>query len=296
MLPTVLTQLIDRLEEDGAVTPGLFNDQAAWILGAGSFDHADKENRWCTFLASRSALAGEFRDDYERVKALNLELRSRIVLAADEVLPGNIFDWAIEGPGADISKLLKLVMEERNEFSFRVLSQRAAALPVTHRQMAFVANPKNSFSKSLFSGLPMPSGSSTSVALHFGIPIPALRAHIGKLIHSGIRRGGSFVVDAHEHFLLTATALRGEHSQHNNNNCICSTISGGLREAQCPHLGAGTHGTCKGIFRNVFPRVTDETVMKNIKVIIPDLALNLGHPRVTRTHLLDATIWLTQRR
>jgi hypothetical protein len=35
MLTTVLPQLIDRVGEDGTVTPGLFNDQAAQILGQG---------------------------------------------------------------------------------------------------------------------------------------------------------------------------------------------------------------------------------------------------------------------
>jgi hypothetical protein len=105
MLTTVLTQLIHRVGEGGAVTPGLFNDQAARILVAGSFDHANKENRWRFFLASDSALSGEFRDEYERAKALNLKLRSRIVPAAGEVLLGSIFDAAIEEFGADISKL-----------------------------------------------------------------------------------------------------------------------------------------------------------------------------------------------
>jgi hypothetical protein len=36
------------------VTPGLFNDQTARILGVGSFDHASKENRWHFFLAADS--------------------------------------------------------------------------------------------------------------------------------------------------------------------------------------------------------------------------------------------------
>jgi hypothetical protein len=60
------------------------------------------------------------------------------------VVPLSIFDGAIEGFGADFSKLHKLIMEER---SFRDLSQRAANLPVTdHRQMAFFANSRNLFS------------------------------------------------------------------------------------------------------------------------------------------------------
>jgi hypothetical protein len=33
MLTTVLPQLIDRVGEDGIVTPGLLNDQAERILG-----------------------------------------------------------------------------------------------------------------------------------------------------------------------------------------------------------------------------------------------------------------------
>jgi hypothetical protein len=73
-----------------------------------------------------------------------------------------------------------------------------------------------------------------------------------------------------------APALWGGHIQRNHNG-ICSTVSEGLREAQWPNLGAGTHCTCKGIFRNAFPRVTDETAMKNINGIIPDLVLQLGH-------------------
>jgi hypothetical protein len=89
------------------VTPGLFNGQAARSLGQGSFNHANKENRWRTFLPSDSLLAVEFRDKFERAKAINLELRSRIVLAADKVLPVNIFYGPIEVFGADISKLHK---------------------------------------------------------------------------------------------------------------------------------------------------------------------------------------------
>jgi hypothetical protein len=131
MLTTVLSQLMDRVGEDGNVTPGLFNDQAAQFLGQGSFDHANKENRRRNFLASDSALAVEFRDEFERAKAINLELQSRIVLSAGEVLPVSIFDGPIEGFSADNEKLHKRIMEERDEFRSRDLSQRAAS-PTHH--------------------------------------------------------------------------------------------------------------------------------------------------------------------
>jgi hypothetical protein len=153
------------------------------------------------------------------------------------VLPESILKRAIEGLGKNISKLHKKITEESNEFGNRVLSKRAASLPVTdHRRLAFFANSNNSFSKSLFSGLPILSTHfthtpwSTAVALHFGIPIPALRAHVGKPIQSDMRRGGPFIVDAHRKSLLTAQASRSGRIQRNHNG-ICSIISDRLREA-----------------------------------------------------------------
>jgi hypothetical protein len=224
----------------------------------------------------------EFRDEFERAKAINLELRSRLVLAAGEVLPVSIFDGPTEGFEADISKLHKRIMEERDEFRSRDLSQRAASLPITDpRRMAFYANTKDRFSKSLYSSLPVPSIRftntqwSTTNALHFGVPIPALRAHVGKHLQSGSRRGGPYTVDAHGLNLLTAPALRGGHIQRNHNG-ICSTISDGLREARIPYLGGGTARSCKGIFRNACPAMTDEDADIVLNGMIPDLIIQTG--------------------
>jgi hypothetical protein len=85
-----------------------------------------------------------------------------------------------KGFWADISKLHKRIMEERDEFRFRDLLQRAANLPITDpRRLAFFANSKDSFSKSPYSGLPVPNVNitntqwSTANVLHFGVPIHA---------------------------------------------------------------------------------------------------------------------------
>jgi hypothetical protein len=166
--------------------------------------------------------------------------------------------------------------------------------------MVFYANSKDQFSKSLSSGLLVPNiyftrtHSSTVVALRFGIPIPALWAHVGKHIQSGTRRDGPFIVDAHGRKLLTAPALWGGHIQ--RKNAICSTISDGLREARCPHLGAGTDCTSWEIFRNTFLQVTDEDALNKINGISQTSSSNLAISRVTSIHSLDATIWPTQRR
>jgi hypothetical protein len=58
---------------------------------------------------------------------------------------------------------------------------------------------------------------------------------------------------------------------------LCSTISDGLREARCPHLGAGTDRSCKGVFRNACPAVTDEDVGNIMNGIVPDFVIQTGH-------------------
>jgi hypothetical protein len=63
------------------------------------------------------------------------------------VLPVSTFGEPIEGFGADISKLHKRIMEERDELRSRDLSQRAANLPITGPcRMVFYANTKCPFS------------------------------------------------------------------------------------------------------------------------------------------------------
>jgi hypothetical protein len=174
-------------------------------------------------------------------------------------------------------------MEERDEFRFRDLSQRAANLPITDpRRMAFFANSSDSFSKSLYSGLPVPNVNftntqwSTTNALHFGVPIPALRAHVGKHLQLGSRKGGPYIVDPHGLNLHTAPGLQGGHIQRNHNG-ICSTISDGLREAQIPHRGGGTDRSCKGTFRSACQAVTNEDAVKIMNGIIPDFIIQTGH-------------------
>jgi hypothetical protein len=57
---------------------------------------------------------------------------------------------------------------------------------------------------------------------------------------------------------------------------ICRTISDGLHEARCPHLGGDMDRTGKGIFQNVFPPVTDEDAWNENDGIILDIVLQLG--------------------
>jgi hypothetical protein len=215
--------------------------------------------------------------------------------------PASIFDGPIEGFGADMNKLHKRVIEERHKFKFRDLSQRAANLPITGRRMAFFANSNNSFLKSPHSGLPVPNVNFTNTqwitanALHFGVPIPALRPHVGKHLQSGMRRGGPYIVDPHGLSLLTAPALPGGHIQRNHNG-ICSTISDGLRQTQIPYRGGGTDRSCKGVFRGACPAMTEEDAVKIMNGMVTDLMIQTGHHSPDEHPSLDETILPTQKR
>jgi hypothetical protein len=194
------------------------------------------------------------------------------------VLPVSNFDGPIEGFGADIRKLHKRIMEERDEFRFRDLSQRAANLPITDpRRTAFFANSNDSFSKSLYSGLHVPNVNFTNT--HNGVQqircISVYRFRHLELT-SGSRRGGPHIVDPHGLNLLTAPALKGGHIQRNHNG-ICSTIFDGLREAQIRYRGEGTDRSCNGIFWGACPAMTDENARKVTNAIIPDLIIQTGH-------------------
>jgi hypothetical protein len=129
-------------------------------------------------------------------------------------------------------------------------------------------------------------------ALHFGVPIPALRAYVGKHLQRGMRRGGPYIVDPHGLNLLTAPALPGGQIQRNHNG-IYRTISDGLRETQIPHRGGGTDRSCNGIFRGACPAMTDEDAVKIMNGIIPDLIIQTGHhspdvhPLAGCDHLVD---------
>jgi hypothetical protein len=74
------------------------------------------------------------------------------------VLPVSTFDGSIEGFGADISKLHKRIMEERDEFRSWDLLQRAASLPITDPPPdGLLRELDRLVFKVLFSGLLVPS-------------------------------------------------------------------------------------------------------------------------------------------
>ena len=62
-----ISQAIDRVSEEGAITTGLWNSLSS-ILGTGSFDHANKDTCWTSFHDSGISLANDLKTLIKRVK------------------------------------------------------------------------------------------------------------------------------------------------------------------------------------------------------------------------------------
>ena len=62
-----LSQAIDRVSEEGAISSGLWNSLSS-ILGTGSFDHANKGTCWTSFHDSGISLANDHKTLITRVK------------------------------------------------------------------------------------------------------------------------------------------------------------------------------------------------------------------------------------
>ena len=112
------------------------------------------------------------------------------------------------------------------------------------------------------------------MALHFGVPIPALRTYVGKAIKTGNRRLQA-VVDPEGHTVLSTPTQRGGDFQYNHIS-VCNVISAWLRKASLPHLGGSSDRTCRGIFRAACPYV-DEEMLQSINGIIPDFLFQFAH-------------------
>ena len=122
------------------------------------------------YLASGTQLAQELQAEYEKAREINLKLRDAIVQKTGESPIKSILEKPLEGFGAGLSKVHKLIMDERAEFLFRVLTQRAEALPEDDpRRIAFFGNSADRFACALMGGMPVPnvglsSGTTTAYA------------------------------------------------------------------------------------------------------------------------------------
>jgi hypothetical protein len=273
---SVLPQLIDHTDATGNIIPGLFPSLST-TLGAGSFDNDNNASRWRSLLNSGTKLAADFSSEYNKGKEVISTLRGQVHLeVADR--PSSIFDEPIEGFGFGIRKIHKTIQDERQMLQHQLITERAFNLPSDDpRRMAFLANGTDPFARHLLGTLPVASVPftalewTTAVALHMGVPIPALKNRVGETIRNNSNCSYSSV-DHFGHNLTTVAGIEGGGTQRNHNT-IAKTISSSLLSAGVKHLGGATDRTCKTVFRSAIPRdaVINEDTGKQVNSMIPDI-------------------------
>ena len=290
-------QLIDKEDEGGVVKPGLFNLHTP-TFGPGSFDHGNEDRRWDHLLSTGYPSAQAFQDEHARHKAINLDLRSKVVLTPGSPPLKSIFDEPIGGFGAKSKKIQKAVMDEREDFNIKVIQQRMCSLPYDdHRRKAWLEVHGNEFATLL--GRPEVVFSAnrwyTAVAIHFGVPVMACIRYIG----SRIKTGGSQnqVVDAHGHHLLSLTHSFGGGTSALHNSLI-SAVSHSLELAGVYAKSKGVNNGVTNVFKDALSggHPLGENGNNKINGIIPDMVLRadgiedsgaFGSPLGGRTHLID---------
>jgi hypothetical protein len=293
----VIPQFLDRTDKEGSTTPGLF-PHLATVLGVGSFNAANSTHRWAPFIASGSAIASEFVLEYNKCKTEHSTLVDSLALPHGTKRPESIFDTPIDGFGEGIKKVHKKIQDELQELRFRCLTQRAATLPCTDaRRKAFFANSTDQFACKLLGNLPHPEVSftpsewTTSVAIHMGVPVAALRSSVGATIHNNSNSPYTSV-DPFGYKLTTVAGIEGGGTQRNHNT-TARAISSGLSKAGISHLGGATDRSCKSIFRGATPpgAANDGETVKQLNSIIADLVIFTRHieapPLGGKDHIVD---------
>jgi hypothetical protein len=221
----------------------------------------------------------EFAQQYDKGKTIHEDLIAK-VLKPNDPRPKIIYDTPLEGFGHGISKVQKAIQDERQDLLFRDQEWRASILPMPDpRRIAFFANSQDSFSNKVIGSLPhgqVPFTATewtTTVAMHFGVPVPCLKPYIDEPIRNN-SNCPQLTVDPCGFHLSTVTGIKGGATQRNHNN-FSSLVSQGLITAGIKHLGGATHDSCKAIFSTAIPNNihNDATSTNHLNSIIVDISM-----------------------
>ena len=107
-LNNVLPQAIDRLDSHGNLIKGLWNSLST-VLGAGSFDDANKDQCWTAFHASNFSFASDHQSLICLVKNRHFESHTTLAFEPPE---GGIFADSDSCFGYGIKKLHEAIQDE----------------------------------------------------------------------------------------------------------------------------------------------------------------------------------------
>jgi hypothetical protein len=283
-------QLIDHINSDGEHVQGLFKNLTP-LLGENSFNSDNAETRWVRFFSSGSNISIEFQNRIIQAKSLHEQLMSE-----SSTPTSSIFDEPIIKFAHTIKKVQKAIIDERQNLLMCQLTDRASRLPPQDaRRQAFYANSKCPFANKLLGAPPHPTVNfsprqfTTSVAMHFGIPLPILHNDINKRIRNN-SNCRPLQVDPWGFNLTTVNGVTGGDTQRNHNG-IARAVSECFKEAGIRHLGGITDTTCKSIFQraSTSDRVTNNQEINSIIVdmVIMNDSMNDASHLGGANHLVD---------
>ena len=133
------------------------------------------ETRWQHFLSTGSQAAAEFRNEYDKGKAIHAALAIQTNQTTDSDSPRSTFDQTADEFGFGIKKIHKTIQDERQNLKHLILASRAHSLPINDIwRMAFLANGADPFARQFLGTTPVadtpftPNEYTTAVALHMG--------------------------------------------------------------------------------------------------------------------------------
>ena len=275
-LTNSLSQAIDRADEDGVVTPGLWNSLSS-VLGAGSFDHANKDTCWATFHDSGLSFANDHKTLINRAK----DRYSDSLNVLGEVLPdsGLLVTPAV-GFGYGTSKLHSAIQHVLGDLEYQgLLSFVKSDLPSDdQRSLSFLRTHDNKFANAFPLAFPQDTYSrfgntefTIAIARKFGLPIPILGSYVGTRVRAS-GRSLPTVVDPYGNGVASAPGVPGDFFRKNHDRLLRPAMQA-VADSGIPATGKNQHDTCNGTFKHCFNpgvrQVNDETSI-NIQKIIPD--------------------------
>jgi hypothetical protein len=117
--------MLDRVGDNGKITPGLW-DSPNTIIGAGSFDTANKAACWRALCVSESRFAS---DQVKEIGTLKTRYTSTLEKFGEEPSPDPILSAPVIGFGYGKQKPHKMLMDVLRGNETRPLKQRAETMP-----------------------------------------------------------------------------------------------------------------------------------------------------------------------
>ena len=267
---------IDRKDEKGNITKGLWNSLSG-ILGAGSFDVANKENCWSMFHASGHPFGLDHRALITRVQG-----RYRAAaLDAGESLENvaNLLTSPVASFAYGLTKVHKTAQDLIRQLNYTCLladskqlagdDQRAVTFLATHDSPFANSFPATSDPSLLFSEREF----QIALGRKMGAPLSFLRPYFGSRIKSNGNSCPSYV-DLYGNGIASAPGVPGDHFRRLHDRMVCTLVEF-VRSARVLVKGGHT-GTCKDTFSKCLKvgDATDEEDQRLIQGIIPDMVID----------------------